>query len=464
MASVIEETPAAGPMPAVRKRVLFHAYYFPPIGGAGAQRPARFVRSLHERGWDPIVVTGPGPSSNRWTPADASLAADVPAEIAVHRVSKKEPELNDYWAGRFQRILRLKRPWTRWWMRESLELSLTAAGEAGGVDLLYAWMQPYDSAEPAAAAARTLGVPWVADLGDPWALDEMMVYPSRLHRALERRRMYHALSSAAAIVMSTPEAARALVEAFPRLRDRTVVVIPNGYDGSDFEGPEEQRDDGRFRIVHTGYLATELGARHRRTLLVRRILGGAENVKISTRSHLVLLEALRQLFARRPELERTVELHLAGVVASADLVAIGNAEYVQVHGYVPHDEAVRFMRTADLLFLPMHDLPPGTRARLVPGKTYEYLASRRPILAGVPDGDARDILAAAGGASLCRPDDAAAMSAEIEDSVDRWLAGDTAIDRDSSVVERYEYGRLAGELISVFELVAEQKRPIARRT
>ncbi len=33
------------------------------------------------------------------------------------------------------------------------------------------------------------------------------------------------------------------------------------------------------------------------------------------------------------------------------------------------------MRSADLLFLPMQNLPPGVRATIVPGKTYEYLAS-----------------------------------------------------------------------------------------
>ena len=40
--------------------------------------------------------------------------------------------------------------------------------------------------------------------------------------------------------------------------------------------------------------------------------------------------------------------------------------------------------SADLLFLPMHELPEGTSARIVPCKTYEYLASGRPVLAAVP--------------------------------------------------------------------------------
>ncbi len=81
------------------------------------------------------------------------------------------------------------------------------------------------------------------------------------------------------------------------------------------------------------------------------------------------------------------------------------------------------MRSADLLFLPMHDLPAGRRAGLVPQKTYEYLAAGRPILAAVPDGDARDLLDASGVARLCRPADAAAMAAAVAaEAAASWTA------------------------------------------
>jgi hypothetical protein len=67
-----------------------------------------------------------------------------------------------------------------------------------------------------------------------------------------------------------------------------------------------------------------------------------------------------------------------------------------MRSYVPPAESVALIRLADLLFLPMRDLPPGVRVTIVPGKTYEYLASRRPILAAVSDGDARDLLESGG--------------------------------------------------------------------
>src|SRR5215475_7738367 len=39
------------------RRILFIAYAFPPCGGAGVQRSAKFVRYLPEYGWLPTVLT-----------------------------------------------------------------------------------------------------------------------------------------------------------------------------------------------------------------------------------------------------------------------------------------------------------------------------------------------------------------------------------------------------------------------
>jgi glycosyltransferase involved in cell wall biosynthesis len=440
------------------RRVAFLSYYFPPIGGAGAQRPARFVRHLPSLGYEPVVVTGPGAASGRWTPRDEDLDADIPPEIDVLRLDGPEPPESAGRRARAERWLELESPWSRWWIDGAVE----TGRRAGDVDVVYAWMSPFETTEAAARLARELGAPWVADLGDPWALDEMMVYPSRLHRLRTLARMRRELGSAAAIVMSTPEAVKRLLEAFPELRDKAVVAIPNGYDAADFEGPPPARADDAFRIVHTGYLHTELGRRHRRSSRSRRILGGTvAGVDFLTRSHVYLLDAIDRLVERDPTLASRIELHLAGVLSQADRESGGRSDVVRMLGYVPHDESVALMRSADLLFLPMHDLPPGVRAGIVPGKTYEYLASGRPILAAVPDGDARDILAEAGNAFLCRPADSDAMAGAVSEAVERRRAGDAPAPPRPDVVERYEYGRLARDLAGVFDRAAGGARSLA---
>jgi glycosyltransferase involved in cell wall biosynthesis len=435
------------------RRVLFHSYHFPPIGGSGAQRPLKMVRALAGLGYESVVVTrGLDERDERWAPEDSTLSAEIPAHLEIHRLpSETEPEPASWWDPFAERWLGMKDRWTRWWEAGSYRLGQ----EVGrSVDLVYVWMQPYASAEPGAALSRALGKPWVADLGDPWALDEMMIYPSAIHHRLALRNMGKLLGTASAIVMSTPEAADRLLSRFPELRSRPVQAIPNGFDQADFAGAVEPRRDGKFRIVHTGYLHTELGEQHRRRRFFRRALGGsASGIDIFTRSHVFLIEAINDLLARKPDLAHVLELHLAGVMNETDRAVAARCPVAKLHGYVSHAGSIELMRTADLLFLPMQNLPAGVRATIVPGKTYEYLASGTPILGAVPDGDARDILAEAGNAILVRPDDVAAMSAAIEDEIKRFHDGAEPRRPSPEVVARFEYQKLATDLARVFDTV-----------
>jgi glycosyltransferase involved in cell wall biosynthesis len=118
------------------------------------------------------------------------------------------------------------------------------------------------------------------------------------------------------------------------------------------------------------------------------------------------------------------------------------------------------MRSADLLFLPMHDLPAGRRARIVPGKTYEYLGSGRPILAGVPDGDARDLLSELPWAHVCRPRDAEAMAAAIAGEVRQKRArGAAAPDGDRALVAGFERRALTRRFAAVFDRLVAGEEP-----
>jgi glycosyltransferase involved in cell wall biosynthesis len=437
-------------------RLLVHSYHFPPIGGSGVQRPLKMVRCLAELGYESVVVTGGGATADRWAPEDETLLAEVPPEVRILRVPGTEPPSREGLRRAAERWLGARGRWGSWWIDASYKLGLEAGAD---VDLIYVWMQPYVSADAGAALSKALGKPWVADLGDPWALDEMMVFPSGLHRSLMLRRMRALLGSASAIVMSTPEAVDRLVGRFPELAGRPVVAVPNGFDLSDFSGAAARRSDGKFRIVHTGYLHTALGLQHRRRRLLRKVLGGGvEGLDILARSHVHLVEAVNRLVARRPELEQVLELHLAGVLTEADREVASRCSVAKLHGFTTHVESVRLMESADLLFLPMHNLPPGVRATTVPGKTYEYLAAGRPILGAVPAGDARDILEEAGNATLVDPDDVEGIAGEIEAELERKIAGVDPVAPDPGVVARFEYRNLATQLAAVFDAVLAPER------
>ena len=440
-------------------RLLLHSYHFPPIGGSGAQRPLKMVRALTKLGYEAVVVTGGGATTDPWAPEDATLTAEIPPQLEIRRLpSAGEPEPAAPWRAAASRWLGIKEPWSKWWIEGSYRLGLNAGA---GVDLIYVWMQPYASASAGAALSDALKRPWVADLGDPWALDEMMAYPSALHRRIDLGRMRRLLGTAAAIVMSTPEAVTRLTTAFPELGSRPVVAIPNGYDATDFAvaaPPTGDENDRTFRIVHTGYVHTALGRQRRRLPHLRRALrGSVPGLDILTRSHVYLIEAITQLLNRDPQLADRLELHLAGVMTQADRDVANRSPVTRLHGYLSHADTIRLMRTAGTLFLPMQNLPEGVRATIVPGKMYEYLASGRPILAAVPDGDARDTLEAAGNAILVRPDDVDGIAAGLLTQMGQFRAGVQPTPPHRAVVERFEYSKLAAELANVFDTVLRER-------
>ena len=430
-------------------KILYVAYHFPPIGGGGVQRNSKFVRYLPELGYEPVVVTGPGGARDRWTPPDPTLGDELPDGLEVHRVAGPEPEVSSGVRGMLERRLFVPAPFARWWQRGLVETALRVGRDC---DLVYGSIVPYESGEAIAEAARKLGKPWIADLQDPWALDEMWLYASELHRRVDLRRMRQVLESADAVVMNTPEAAERVLHAFPTLRSRLVTSIPNGFDAADFpEAPSPGTD--RFRIAHAGYLHTKEGLRLRDVGWARRVLGGRyDEVDILPRSHVYLLDALRAAVAEDPAVAAEVEVVLAGVVNDVDRrVAESAPVAVELPGYVDHAATIRLLQGANLLFLPMHDLPSGRRAGLVPGKTYEYLASGVPILAAVPEGDARDLLSAAGNAAICRPTDTEAMAQLLLEQIRRWRRGEPGPAPDPAVLAPYERRELTRRLAGVFD-------------
>jgi glycosyltransferase involved in cell wall biosynthesis len=268
--------------------------------------------------------------------------------------------------------------------------------------------------------------------------------------------MGRCLAAADVVVMNTPEARDQVLKAFPGLSADRVEAIPNAFDPLDFpETPPGDPDGEAFRIVHTGSLHTEAGRRHREAGRLRRVLGGAvPGVDFLTRSHVFLLEAVDRLLREEPRLAGRIEVHLAGVFSQADRDVVAGRPYVRLREFLPHAETVPLMRSAGVLFLPMHDLPAGMRARLVPQKTYEYLAARRPILAAVPEGDARDLLAASGVAHVCRPGDVDAIAQALREELERVDAGRPAPVPDPAVLTRCGADRLAGEFAGLYERTA----------
>ena len=327
-----------------------------------------------------------------------------------------------------------------------------------GADVVFASCAPYHTALAGARLAHELGTPWVADLEDPWALDEMRVQPTGVHRALDVREMRRALATASAIVMAAPEAAARVQREMPELADR-VIGIPIGFERDDFDQPTARRDDGVFRIVHTGSMHTDLGLHLRRSRWRRRVLGGTfPGLDVLSRSHFFLVAAIAGLLDAEPSLRGRVELHLAGTLTDDDRAIAASHSFVRMPGLLSHGETVALMRSADMLFLPMQDLPAGTRAGLIPYKTFEYLAARRPILAAVPDGDVRDMLTPLHHVSVVRPADVQGMISSLRTQMGRGVRTDVLDDLDSPALRGLQRGECVARVASILDDVLASSR------
>jgi glycosyltransferase involved in cell wall biosynthesis len=435
-----------------RRRVLLVARFLPPLGGAGVHRSLGTLRHLPEHGYDVRVITGSGGGLDRWSPEDPGLLAGMPAGADVHRLPGPEP-VDPPWTRRAERLLGRQTPWIRWWLSGIVRTGLEVGADA---DLIYVSCAPYETAWAGAELARRLGKPWIADLEDPWALDEMRVHPTALHRRLDVRRMCRALSTASAVVTCAGETAERLRATLPEPVAGHVTNVEIGFDGEAFAGaPAIGHAPGApFRIVHTGSMHTALGRRHRASRRWRRVLGGMPaDVDILPRSHIFLVEAIERLLASEPALRGGVELHLAGNLTDADRAVSAGHPFVVDHGALPHAETVALMRSADLLFRPMHDLPAGQRAGLIPFKTFEYLAAERPILAAIPHGDVRDLLTPLAHATLVRPTDVAAIAEALRLAVAAGPAGRVAQGLGSADLAGYDRRRLVERIAGVADAV-----------
>ena len=399
------------------KRLLIITYYWPPTGGSGVQRWVKFSKYLPEFGWQPVVYT---PENPEQLARDESLLKDIPACAEVIKTHISEPyaiyrRLTGGKAGQEVNPVNAQRK--SWKQR----LSLWIRGNCFIPDPRVGWVRPsvrflkkYLREHPVDAVVTTgppqsvhliglrlkkeLGLRWIADFRDPWT--EMFYYKhlglsaaaDRRHRRLEQA----VLDGADKIISVSPP-----VAADFQARTKTpVVLITSGFDEADFRGeslasapgvqgfpgqkkwpeksldtPAPQRQRTEIRLVHTGLFAAD-------------------------GNPLKLWDALAERCEADPDFRARLQIRLAGKVDAAITDAIrarGLGDNLVELGYLPHDETVREQREADILLLPLRREP--EYAKVLPGKIFEYLAARRPVLGiGQEDGAAATVLrdAAAG--------------------------------------------------------------------
>ncbi|MFP6762223.1 MAG: hypothetical protein VB858_01355, partial [Planctomycetaceae bacterium] len=81
-------------------------------------------------------------------------------------------------------------------------------------------------------------------------------------------------------------------------------------------------------------------------------------------------------------------------------------------GYLSHGEAIEVMQTSHELVLLLSDVPEAER--VMPAKTFEYLALRKNILAIAPSGEMTELLEACPYAESFQPGDTGGIAGHLE--------------------------------------------------
>jgi len=372
------------------KRVLIITYYWPPSGGSGVQRWVKFSKYLPSEGWQPVIYT---PSNPEYTSVDRTLEAEIPSEAEIIRRPISEPygiyrrlmgkdsstDMKTLTAGAaggsvtpissgkktFKQRLSL---WIRgnlfvpdprvWWVRPSVSFLKNYLKEHP-VDVIVTTGPPHSMHLIGEKLSRATGLPWIPDFRDPWTKMYYLKYlplTSPVRKRLLKMEQ-SVLDNASTVLAVTP----LVQDDFRRRTSTPVAMITNGYDEDDFVGPVES--DGLFNIVHTGLFAED-------------------------GNPLTLWKVLGKKVAENPEFKEKMRLRLVGKVDGAVMEAIeaeGLKDNVVNLGYKAHEVAVREQRAASLLILPLRNDP--DYKPILPGKLFEYLAARRPILGiGQEDG------------------------------------------------------------------------------
>ncbi len=432
------------------RKVLIITYYWPPSGGAGVQRWLKFVKYLRNFGWEPVVYT---PENPEYPAIDNSLLKDIPQGIEIVRTPIWEPysfykklvgaKKNERINAGF--LSEKKRPglaerfsiWLRgnffipdarkFWINPSIKF-LVKYLKQHPVDAIVSTGPPHSMHMIALGVKKRTGLPWLADFRDPWTnidfYHELMLssWADRKHHKLEMS----VLKKADEVVVIS----NSMKTDFLKLLKRDYSVITNGYDQDDIAGVDVKIDE-RFSVAHIGTM-------------------------VKTRNPLLLWEVLSEEVLKDTDFANDLEIKLVGSVdysVTESIEAAGLGNYVNRISYVPHNEVVKIQQQSQVLLLLINDTP--NAKVILPGKFFEYMAARRPILCiGPRDGDAAEVILETNAGYVSEKDDKESIRKAINELYSRFRTGKNIV--DSKGIVRFSRESLTGRMAECLSVISGQ--------
>lgn len=371
-----------------KKKVLIITYYWPPSGGSGVQRWLKMQKYLSEFGWQPIIYT----AENGEMPAiDYSLEKDVHPDTVVIKQPiwepytiykrftgrKKDDRMGAGFLSENKKSSKMEdlAVWIRgnmfipdarkYWIKPSKKFLIKYLKE-NPIDAIISTGPPHSMHLIALGLKKKLNLPWIADFRDPWTKID---FYDKLHLSAWADKKHHQLEREVVQTADiTVTVSRSWNDEFHEMEAVRNEVITNGFDPGDVENSTFELSK-EFTITHIGSMNKD---RNPHTLwkvlseLCEEIDGFKENLRIQ-----FIGKTDYKVFEDIHQLEMDDAVHRVD--------------------YMPHEEVIQEMSKSQLLLLAINDTP--NVAGVIPGKLFEYMAVKRPILAiGPPEADAGRII------------------------------------------------------------------------
>ena len=367
------------------KKTLIIIYYWPPAGGPGVHRWLKFVKYLPDFQIEPIVYI---PKNPTYPIEDKSLLEEVSPDLKIIKKPIFEPyklanllskkKTNQFSSG----IINPQKEQTftqktllgirgnifipdarKFWINPSVKF-LHEYLKENKIDTIITTGPPHSVHLIGLKLKQKLNLKWIADFRDPWTkmwyFDQLRLkdFAKKKHEKLEKK----VLQNADYIITTTEN----VKNEFAKLTSKPIKVITNGFD--DHINSSSDLLDKKFTISHIGSFFS------------------IENLA-------VLWEVLAELINENQDFKNSFQLNLIGKNNPELLEKLKEKNLINFtknYGYLPHKKVLEKQRKSQVLLLQYTN---EKIKGIIPGKLFEYLNAKRPILAiGPKDWEVKKII------------------------------------------------------------------------
>ena len=399
-----------------RKKVLIITYYWPPGSGPGVQRWLKFCKYLPEFNWEPIVITV---KNGSYPNTDESLENDIPKSLKVFKTKTLEPfavynllrgkkgksvevamasvQGQPSTFAKFSNYVRsnyfipdARIGWNKYALKEAKKVI-----KKEKPDLVITTGPPHSTHLIGLKLRKEFNIKWLADFRDPWTTIyyNQFLLSTEKSTAKDLALENQVLHTADAIITATPGITEGL-----QSRSKKIHTLPNGFDEDDFSRIKPSTPE-KFKMAYVGNLKPVQNTRG-------------------------VWEAIALLAKENPDFKSKFEFELTGNLSpefERVFKEFGIESLITIKSFVPHKHAIQRMMDAHVLFLP---IPKDKGNKLIlTGKIFEYLATKRPLLAvGPTEGNAAEILSECNKSPMLEYEDVAGIKDYINGLFHKYLA------------------------------------------